>query len=476
MKGIMRKTKIICTIGPASRSEAMLKALVAAGMNVARLNFSHGTHEEHREAIQRIRALCKREGRPIGILQDLGGPKIRTGVISDGSMRIQDGEELLLTPDEALHGQGTVYVSYPRLLEDVKPGERVLLDDGAIRLHVVEQLSDRLRCRVQVGGSISSHKGVNLPDSILHVPAMTDKDREDLRFGVAQGVDWVALSFVQSPDDLLEAKALIRAEGSDIPVIAKIEKREALAHLDEIINISDGIMVARGDLGVEAALEDVPMVQKHIIKLANQMGKPVITATQMLDSMRAHPYPTRAEVSDVANAILDGTDAVMLSQETAVGDFPIESVAMMGRIAEKVEASINYGVLLQEQTPAFGSSVADAVSHASCEAAHDLNAAAIITCTMSGSTARMVARYRPRPRIIAATPNSKTMARLCLSWGVEPVHLGSIRDTDDMTEQCIRIALEKKWVKGGDRVVITAGVPLEVPGTTNLLKVHDIPG
>ena len=472
----MRRTKIICTIGPASRSERMLRALTAAGMDVARLNFSHASQEEHGETLQRIRALSEREDRPIGILQDLGGPKIRIGDIHRECLRVDEGEQVLLTPDEGLQDRQTVYVSYPGLLEDVGPGARVLIDDGAIRLRVLEREGGRLRCEVLVGGALASHKGVNLPDSTLHLPALTDKDRDDLSFGIAQGVDWVALSFVRSPGAVLEVKELIRARGSDIPVIAKIEKREALAHLDEIIEVADGIMVARGDLGLEAPLEDVPLAQKRIIKLCNRVGKPVITATQMLDSMREHPYPTRAEVSDVANAILDGTDAVMLSQETAVGSFPEESVAIMSRIAEKAEGSIPHEELLREQEPASGSSVADAVSHACCEAAHDLDAVAIITCTMSGSTARKVARYRPRPRIIAATPNSRTIGRLCLSWGVAPVRIGTVRDTDDMTQQSVRIGVQKEWLKAGDRVVISAGVPLEVPGTTNLMQVYDIPG
>lgn len=471
----MRKTKIVCTIGPSTRSQAMIRSLIRAGMDAARLNFSHGTHDEHREVIQQVRSLSQREGRPIGIIQDLAGPKIRLGTIDPEPMLLREGQELLLTADDVQQGSDAVQVGYPSLLEDVEPGARILIDDGTIRLRVVAKEEQRLRCKVLFGGQLGSHKGVNLPDSKLHLAALTEKDRDDLGFGISQQVDWVALSFVRTPDNIREAKTFIQVHGSDIPVIAKIEKQEALAHLDEIIAEADAVMVARGDLGVEADLEDVPLIQKRIVKHCKQKGKPVIIATQMLDSMQSRPYPTRAEVSDVANAILDGADAVMLSQETAVGAFPVESVAMTVRIAQKAEASLDYGALLLEQTPARGSSVADAVSHACCEAAHDLDATAIITCTMSGSTARKVARYRPRPRIIAVSPNSKTVTRLCLSWGVEPIRIGSVQDTDDMTDQSVRAALQNKWVRPGDRVVITAGVPIEVPGTTNLMRVHDVP-
>ena len=491
----MRKTKIVCTIGPASCSEEGLRALFEAGMDVARLNFSHGTQEEHGRVIGRIRALSGELGRPVGILQDLCGPKIRVGPLRASSILLRNGDRIVLTSEEIAGDENRIGISYARLAQDVRPGETILINDGALALEVVSAKKDGLLCEVKQGGALLPSKGVNFPDSRLQVDALTPKDQEDLLFGIEQGVDWVALSFVRGPEDLSEVKKILRAHGADTPVIAKIEKQEALGCLEEIVAIADGAMVARGDLGVEAALEEVPLAQKRIIARCNRMGKPVITATQMLESMREHPYPTRAEVSDVANAIFDGTDAVMLSQETAIGDFPAESVRMMARIAEKTEAALTHGGALRERggegergsapalpfTPspprgrAAEGSVSDAISHATCAAAADLNAAGIITCTMSGSTARMVARYRPRSPILAVSPNQATRNRLCLSWGVVPMPLEQVRDSDEMVAQSVDAALRAGLVKKGDRVIITAGIPLERTGTTNLLRVYDIP-
>ncbi|MFH1006519.1 MAG: pyruvate kinase [Candidatus Latescibacterota bacterium] len=471
----MRKTKIVCTIGPASSSEKGLRALMDAGMDVARLNFSHGTQAEHGRVIALIRKLSEERGRPVGILQDLCGPKIRVGALRSASVMLDKGDRIVLTSTEVSGDAHRIGVSYARLAEDIHPGEAILINDGAIALEVRSREGDGLVCVVKRGGELLPGKGVNFPESQLGVEALTPKDREDLLFGVAQGVDWVALSFVRRPEDVSGAKELLRAHGADTPVIAKIEKREALDCLDEIVAVSDGVMVARGDLGVEAALEEVPLAQKRIIALCNRMGKPVITATQMLESMREHPYPTRAEVSDVANAILDGTDAVMLSQETAIGDFPAESVRMMARVAEKTETALEVGGALFRRRADQTYSVSDAISHATCSAAADLEVAAIITATMSGSTARMVARYRPRAPILAVSPNRDTRNRLCLSWGVVPMPLGHVSDTDEMVAQSVETALGTGLVARGDRVILTAGIPLEQTGTTNLLRVYDIP-
>ena len=471
----MRKTKIVCTIGPATSSEEGLRALFEAGMDVARLNFSHGTQEEHARVVGRIRKLSGEQGRPIGILQDLCGPKIRVGTLRTSSILLRNGDRIVLTAEEIAGDEKRIGISYARLAHDVRPGETILINDGALALEVVSAKKDELLCEIKQGGELLPGKGVNFPDSQLRVDALTPKDRVDLLFGIEQGVDWVALSFVRRPEDISRVKVQLRAHGADTPVIAKIEKQEALGCLEEIVEIADGVMVARGDLGVEAALEEVPLAQKRIIAQCNRMGKPVITATQMLESMREHPYPTRAEVSDVANAIFDGTDAVMLSQETAIGDYPAESVRMMGRIAEKTEAALEVedAVLRKRADRTFD--VSDAISHATCAAAADLNAAGIITCTMSGSTARMVARYRPQCPIIAVSPNQTTRNRLCLSWGVVPMPLKQVSDTDEMVAQSVDAALRAGLVKKGERVIITAGIPLEQTGTTNLLRVYDIP-
>ncbi len=489
----MRKTKIVCTIGPASSSEEGLRALFEAGMDVARLNFSHGTQDEHGRVIERIRALSEELARPVGILQDLCGPKIRVGSLRASSILLRNEDRIVLTAEEILGDEQRIAISYARLAQDVRPGEAILINDGAIALEVISTETDGLVCRVRRGGELLPSKGVNFPDSQLRVDALTPKDREDLLFGIEQGVDWVALSFVRRPEDVSGVKELLKTHGSDTPVIAKIEKQEALGCLEEIVAVADGVMVARGDLGVEAALEEVPLAQKRIIARCNRMGKPVITATQMLESMREHPYPTRAEVSDVANAIFDGTDAVMLSQETAIGDFPAESVRMMARISEKTESALGVGGAFRERgkggesvrervrlSPPEGTGsegcVADAISHATCAAAADLNAAGIITCTMSGSTARMVARYRPQSPILAVSPSRATRNRLCLSWGVIPMPLDHARDSDEMVSESVDAALRAGLVKKGDRVIITAGIPLERTGTTNLLRVYDIPG
>jgi len=469
----LRRTKIVCTIGPTTNSVEMIAGLIEAGMDVARLNFSYSTKEEHGGTIDSIRELSGKMKRPVAILQDLCGPKIRVGHLC-GEVCLEEGDEILLVSGEVLGDGGRLSVSYPHLAEDVKPGEPIFIDEGTIALEALRPDRGGLRCRVERGGKVVQGKGVNFPKSSLRVDPLTPKDVEDLLFGISKGVDFVALSFVRRADDIARAKELIASRGSNIPVIAKIEKGEALGNLEEIVAAADGVMVARGDLGIEVDLEEVPIAQKRIIRLCNRLGKPVITATQMLDSMRSKPYPTRAEVSDVANAIFDGTDAVMLSQETAVGDYPLESLRMMSKVALKAESAIDYGVSVAENVPRSGAGIADAISHATCQAARDLDVAAIITPTTSGSTARMVARYRPRAPIVAVSLRKETVRRLSLSWGVYPFEIPQVRDTDEMVERSIEIALREGFVRKGDRVVVTAGVPLNVPGTTNLLKVEEV--
>ncbi|RMG52659.1 MAG: pyruvate kinase [Acidobacteria bacterium] len=470
----MPRTKIVCTIGPASRSPEKLEQLIAAGMNVARLNFSHGSHDEHEEVIVRLREIAARLARPLAILQDLAGPKIRIGEITAGTVHLQAGDRFILTTEAVPGDEHKVSITYPALPRDVRPGDTLLLNDGALELRVEETRENEIICRVVVGGPLSSHKGINVPTRSLQVPSLTEKDREDLAFGLERGVDYVALSFVRSPADVLEAKQFMAERGRLVPLIAKIEKHEALAHIDEIIEVVDGIMVARGDLGVETPLEKVPLVQKMLIHKCNQAGKPVITATQMLRSMVNNPRPTRAEVTDVANAILDGTDAVMLSEETAVGNYPVEAVQMMARIAEDAESGFPFTVWTSQLKPREPVSLPEAVSRAACALAENIRARAIITFTQSGSTARLVAKYRPRPSILAPTPLEETYHRLALVWGVIPMLSEATQTTDEMMERAFTAARRAGFVRRGDTVVITAGVPLGVPGTTNLIKAETL--
>ena len=466
--GSVRKTKIVCTIGPACRKKSLLRKMIQGGMNVARLNFSHGTRQEHARVIRNLRALSEELGVHLAILQDISGPKIRIGEVEPVEVAAGDTLELVV---RAVRGTGRrVSVNYKGFCSTVQPGHRVLINDGMIRLEVVRVGQAAVECKVVVGGALSSHKGVNLPDGTAGIEALTAKDERDLLFGAEHGVDVVAISFVRVADDIRRAKQILEGAGaSSTPVLAKIEKREALQNLREILSVANGAMVARGDLGVETQLEEVPLAQKRIIRDCNLLGKPVITATQMLESMVHHPQPTRAEASDVANAILDGTDAVMLSQETAIGEHPLGAVKMMDKTAVKTEGSIDYEQLfrqeqIREQT------VEDAISHATCQTAVDLRASAIITCTTSGLTARLVARYRPRAPVIAVSPNEDTLRRLALVRGVYPVRIEPTLDTDDMLAKSMRAALRTGMVRPGDHLVITAGIPIAQPGTTNLLR------
>ncbi|MGD9873137.1 MAG: pyruvate kinase [Kiritimatiellia bacterium] len=467
----MRKTKIVATIGPASRDPAMLEKLIGAGMNVARLNFSHGTQAEHAEVIRDIRRISQKAGVSVAILQDLAGPKIRVGKIEGGPVLLQQGETFTLTNRAVPGDSHEVSHSYSPLPSEVRRGDSILLADGAIELEVADIYAEDVICRVVIGGPLSSHKGLNLPTRSLSVPLMTEKDEADLRFGLEQEVDYVALSFVRNAEEIRRVRSRIAASGRDTPVIAKIEKHEALDNLDEIIAAADGLMIARGDLGVEIPLHKVPLIQKTIIQKANAAGRPVITATQMMRSMVDSPRPTRAEAADVANAILDGTDAVMLSEESAIGHYPLEAVRYMTKIAEDVEARFPYDAWLQRFLRDEKFSSEEAVAHAACRLARNIHAGAIIPCTTSGSTARLVAKYRPAAPVIAMTPDAKTFARLALVWGVHPAMMPVADSTDDMVASAGEIAMKSGLVKGGQQTVLTAGIPLNQRGTTNMIRV-----
>jgi len=466
----MPRTKIVCTIGPASRSPEALRGLADAGMDVARLNFSHGRHEEHAAVLSAVRRISAEIGRPIAVLQDLGGLKIRIGEIAGGSVRLEPGTAFTLTNRAVAGDAREVSLDYPDLTANVAPGDAVLLSDGDVELRVEAIDAAGIRCRVIAGGILSSHKGIHLPHRTIAAPGLTPKDRDDLAFGIAQGVDYVALSFVRSAADVLEARRFLDERRAAIPLIAKIEKHEALVRIDEILAASDGLMVARGDLGIETPLEHVPLLQKMLIDRANRAGKPVITATQMLLSMVDSPRPTRAEVGDVANAILDGTDAVMLSEETAAGHFPVEAVATMRRIAEDTEAAFPFEAWMRRFEDKSLQSLPEAVAGAACELAEHIGAAVIVAWTESGATARLVARHRPRRPVLALSTLSTTARQLALVWGVIPLVAEGGPNTDAMLERAPRLAAARGLLKPGETAVITAGIPMGVAGSTNVIK------
>lgn len=471
----MRCTKIVCTIGPSTASPERLRALMEAGMDVARLNFSHGTHESHAQVIERIRRISAEMDKPIAILQDLCGPKIRLGTLPEEGVLVEAGQSVrFVLADEGSDVQN-IPLPHSTLFALVRPGERILIDDGNVEVVATQRNLNTIHAEVRIGGMLRSHKGVNVPDTRLPVTSVTERDLQDLRFGIEQGVDWVAVSFVRQPEDLQPVRYAIEAAGADIRVIAKIEKREAVENLEQILQSADGIMVARGDLGVEMPIDEVPLIQKEIIVRCNRAGKPVITATQMLESMISAPRPTRAEATDVANSILDGTDAVMLSGETAVGQYPVEAVSIMHRIAVRTEQALQEGVVVQPNQPVAGSlSVTEAVAEAVCHIAYDIGARAIICATTSGSTARMVSKYRPKTPIVAFTPHESTYRQLALSWGVQPRLIPPVSTMEEMLQTAVNTAVELGLASEGDKVVITAGVPIGVPGHTNLIKVHTI--
>lgn len=471
----MRKTKIVCTIGPASETSEMLKKLINAGMNVARLNFSHGDHQEHGVRIANIKQAREELGKTVAILLDTKGPEIRLGKLKEEPIDLVQDETITLTTEEIVGDKHRVPISYQQLPQDVHVGSTILIDDGLIGLRVEGIEGTEIHCRIVNGGQIKSRKGVNVPGVRIKLPGITEKDAADIRFGIDQGIDFIAASFVRKASDVMEIREILEERNAThIQIISKIENQEGVDNLSEILEVSDGLMVARGDLGVEIPAEEVPLVQKRMIQQCNVAGKPVITATQMLDSMQRYPRPTRAEASDVANAIFDGTDATMLSGETAAGKYPVESVLTMARIAERAESSLAYRELFLRQSNAQQTTVTEAISQAVANSALDLGAKAIITATESGYTARMVSKYRPKAPIIAVTPHESIMRRLNLIFGVVPIKGEAVENTDDMFEKAVQTSRAHGLVKLGDIVVITAGVPVGHSGTTNLMKIHQI--
>src|ERR1700676_3417444 len=469
-----RSAKIVCTLGPASDSAEMIERLMRAGMDVARLNFSHGTHEEHARTIKRLREASARLSKPIGILADLQGPKIRTGSLVDGKrVQLQAGKRFLITTREIAGTSAGVSTTYKRLPRDVSRGDRILLGDGLIELRVQSTTSNSVVCKVVNGGELGEHKGINLPGVKLRIPAMTARDRVDLAFALRHGANFVAVSFVRRAEDVELAKSAIKRARKNVPVIAKLEKPEAIENLDAILRVADGVMVARGDLGVEMNPERGPVVQKTIIKRAREFRRPVITATQMLESMTENPRPTRAEASDVANAIFDGSDAVMLSAETASGKYPVEAVSMMARIIEEAESSIEEfpRPLLQERLK-----VAETVAELVCHASRELHMKLIAVFTHSGFTARLVSRYRPLVPIVAFSPEEETRRRMALIWGVSPQKISDVRKVDGLAVVAEKRLLQERLVRKGDVIGIVAGTPMGIRGTTNFMKFHVIGG
>jgi pyruvate kinase len=469
-----RRTKIVCTIGPNTSSATMIKELLQAGMDVARINFSHGTYKEHTSYIKTLRQVAKKAGVPLAIMQDLPGPKNRTGKLKRGSIELKENADIILTTKEILGDERRVSVGLPYLPSIVKPGDMIFLDDGAIELKVAATSKTEVRCQIVAGGKLGEDKGINIPGTTWDTSTTTDNDWDHIAFGLRHNVDFIALSFIREANDVTKVKNFIRKKKKTTALIAKIERSEALDNLDEILEAADGAMVARGDLGVEIPIQRVPIVQKEIIQKCNHLGKPVIVATQILESMVNAPRPTRAEVTDVANAIFDGADALMLSEETAVGSYPVEAVSMMAQIALEAETAlpyeeimINKGKYLQPQTD-------DAISYAACHTANQLGAAAIIAFTSSGSTARRVAKYRPRVPILAITPSQVTQRQLSLSWGVRAFQIPEPSKIAMLFARGARVAKKTGLAKDGDLVVITGGVPIGISGSTNLLKVEKV--
>ncbi len=471
---MIRRTKIVCTIGPQTSSPQRLRELVDAGMNVARLNFSHGTHDEHRNVIRTLRSLRDSYGSPIGIVADLSGPKIRLGEIPHGPVSVKQGDRVIFTSEQVDGTATRMGVSYPFLSEDVQVGDPILLADGEVVARVVEIRGREVVCEISDGGELSSHKGVNFPRTSLRIESLTDKDRKDLAMALEEQVDFVAMSFVRTADDMRALRSLVEQSGHPAKLIAKIEKREALDNIDRIVDESDGIMVARGDLGVETELARVPLVQKDLIARAREKARPVITATQMLESMIYHPMPTRAEVGDVANAILDGTDAVMLSGETAIGRYPVETVKMMAKVVTTAESVGEDRACFRRNADRGRFTVSESIAQSSAQMSRDLNAAAVVVCTDSGATARMVSRFRPPGPIIAGTPRPLVTRQLTLSWGVIPVTLEPLDSTDHLISETSAAARRTGVVNSGDQIVITAGVPFGKSGGTNLLLVQTL--
>ncbi|WP_456278026.1 pyruvate kinase [Bacillus sp. AK128] len=469
----MRKTKIVCTIGPASESVEKLVQLIEAGMNVARLNFSHGDFEEHGARIKNIREAAKQTGKTIGILLDTKGPEIRTHTFENGSAELVAGQKVMVSMEEVVGTATRFSISYPGLIHDVEVGSRILLDDGLIELKVIGKGNNEIETEILNSGTIKNKKGVNVPNVKVNLPGMTEKDANDIRFGVEQGVDFIAASFVRRASDVLEIRELLEEnKASHIHIVPKIENQEGVDNIEEILEVSDGLMVARGDLGVEIPAEEVPLVQKELIRRCNALGKPVITATQMLDSMQRNPRPTRAEASDVANAIFDGSDAIMLSGETAAGQYPVEAVQTMNNIASRAEQALDFKEILQNRSRLSGPTITDAIGQSVAHTALNLNASAIVTPTESGHTARMISKYRPKAPIIAVTSEESVSRKLALVWGVTAQMGEKATTTDEMLDLSVQESINTGLVKYGDTIVITAGVPVGESGTTNIMKVH----
>lgn len=471
----MRRTKIVCTIGPASESITMIKKLLRAGMNVARLNFSHGTQDEHKRRIKSIRQAAKETGLNVAIMLDTKGPEIRLGYFIEEPVYLKEGDQVTLTTKPIKGDKKLIPITYSGLPGDVRKGDTILVADGLIAMRVLSATDTEILCTVMNGGELTSQKGVNVPGVEVSLPSITEKDIQDIVFGVTQKLDYIAASFVRKAADVLSIRQIIEEAGGDLDIISKIESRRAVNNLDDIIKVSDGIMVARGDLGVEIPVEEVPLLQKTIIEKCNLVGKPVVTATQMLESMIHNPRPTRAEASDVANAIFDGSDAVMLSGETAIGIYPLASVEMMDRIARRAEAALHYEEILSKKgTDTSRQTVTNAISYATCAIAQNLGAAAIIVSTESGHTAKMVSKYRPKAPIVAVTPHAGVMRKLALNWGVNPITAQGMESTDEMMDEAIDASLSAGLINGGDLIVFTAGIPVGIKGTTNLIRVHTV--
>jgi len=469
-----RQTKIVCTIGPATDSAAMIEQLIRAGMNVARFNLSHGNFRDHARHVQIIRRLSHRLAFPVAVLMDLPGPKYRTGKLKDGQAELKKGAQVILTTRQLEGDDELIPINISPLPQNVKVGDTVLLDDGAMQLKVLEEGESEVRCRVMVGGILTEGRGLVIPGMHIPGPFVTDALREAVLFAIKQHPDYLALSFVSNDSDITDVRAILRENNTDIPIIAKIERGVAVNKFDDILATSDGIMVARGDLGVDIPLEKVPLVQKEIIRKCNQAGRPVITATQMLESMVNAPRPTRAEVTDVANAIFDGTDAIMLSAETSIGRYPVHAVKMMAKIAREAEKKLPYQQILSERSRWLEHKTDELISYNACHTAQSLGAVALVAFTQSGSTAGRVSRYRPRVPILAITPDAVVVGRLILRWGVCPFQIAGPSSVDDLFNTAARLSKELGLAKAGDLIVITGGIPIGVAGSTNLLKVRKV--
>ena len=471
----MRKTKIVCTLGPATDREGVLRQMLEAGMNVARFNFSHGTHAEHKVRLDALKALREEMNLPVAAMLDTKGPEIRLKSFENGSVHLTGGTEFTLTTEDVVGNETRCSITYAELPGDVKAGDTILLDDGLVRLTVLETTSNAIRCRVENDGTMKNNKGVNVPNVRLSMPYMSQRDRDDILFGVEQGFDYIAASFVRTAADVREIRSLLDKAGSNIRIIAKIENQEGVSNLPDILAVADGIMVARGDMGVEIDFTEIPIIQKNMIAQCVACGKPVITATQMLDSMMENPRPTRAEITDVANAIYDGTSAIMLSGETAAGKYPVEAVHTMDAIARRTESCVEYGSPVRNKKNTR-LSITAATAHAACTTALDIGADAILTVSQRGVTAQMVSRFRPSTTVVALLLDTQVQRQMALYWGVEPLTMPYASNTDELVDFAVQAAEEAGIVKQGDLVVVTAGVPVGVAGTTNMIRVHQVGG